>query len=312
MVWLTRRAQQNITSIALLKATFVCSTSLSLLDHGLKCLSFATGQLNGDVKRRFHGCYRLSHALLAGRVERSWCVLLHVCPLNTSRSYLPVFQNKRRSTIAASNVTGLLTGSTMLSCLCSASLALVSTAQSAQQAPTRMACLASMQLAVSFLASPAPTTRQAAQEQPMCHSASARLVSRSLLSSADVGRTVWLPALLSSRRHSSSALRVHPHTPLCSQHSGMAAAAAAAENYCNIFCNSHCVFMFAFNRFPANSLAGTFGLSCSQCVAGSWCPGGPDAAINSCGTSMQSPAGSRTESNCVCAAGEHCALQDQL
>uniref|UniRef100_A0A383V6N3 Laminin EGF-like domain-containing protein n=1 Tax=Tetradesmus obliquus TaxID=3088 RepID=A0A383V6N3_TETOB len=48
---------------------------------------------------------------------------------------------------------------------------------------------------------------------------------------------------------------------------------------------------------------GTFGLDCTDCVAGSWCPGGFAAPITSCAANMQSPPGSKTESTCVCVAG---------
>jgi hypothetical protein len=60
-------------------------------------------------------------------------------------------------------------------CCCSASLALVSTAQHAQQAPTRTVCPASMQQAVHCPASPALMAKQPFLEQQTSHSATALL-----------------------------------------------------------------------------------------------------------------------------------------
>jgi hypothetical protein len=46
------------------------------------------------------------------------------------------------------------------------------------------------------------------------------------------------------------------------------------------------------------------GQQCDVCPPGSFCPGGKDAAVTSCGVNKFSTAGAKDAGECVCVAGE--------
>jgi hypothetical protein len=49
---------------------------------------------------------------------------------------------------------------------------------------------------------------------------------------------------------------------------------------------------------------GRYGDTCAECVPGSYCPGGQDAPIVSCGSNRSSTAGAPSQASCYCAPGE--------
>jgi hypothetical protein len=49
---------------------------------------------------------------------------------------------------------------------------------------------------------------------------------------------------------------------------------------------------------------GRYGATCAECVSGSYCPGGQDAPIVSCGSNRSSAAGAPSQASCYCAPGE--------